>query len=114
MAPMGTSSPRDAAPQPDPTELERLRAIYRRRLLTCVGTVIAVVPVIIVVGVRFEPESEPEDSTWFGLADLLTLVLAVVASAFCAWTWRCPACERLWLVDLYPRACRHCRVRFRP
>jgi hypothetical protein len=97
--------------QPAGPELERLRSIYRRRLLTCVTTLIGVVPLVIVIQLLFGPEIEQPGA--ITVADAMTLALALAAAGFASWTWRCPECNRLWIIDLYPRACRYCHVRFR-
>jgi hypothetical protein len=48
--------------------------------------------------------------------DTLVAVQLVVITAFIGFTainWRCPSCKKYLGVDIYKRACRHCKTRLK-
>ncbi|HBH61080.1 MAG TPA: hypothetical protein DDX85_04925 [Nitrospiraceae bacterium] len=95
-----------------PTDDEEIRRefwVRQGRQLLAIALALFLVLLMAVVYKRHDLFGEYSKKTL--MAAQLLVITAFIG--FTAFNWRCPSCKKYLGKDIYKRACRHCKTRFR-
>jgi hypothetical protein len=82
---------------------------YQRRWRRYLATAAILIPAMLV----YIHEMRPEDSFSPTASGLGAALVALAASLFCLWDWRCPACKVYLRGAIHPRCCPRCEIQLR-